>query len=256
MPIHPIPEFDALIQSATVLKQAKTIKFTFATPFKAPPLVFVQAYYRETGTSVAIETVTDISATGCAITSNNGSPASTNYFVCILAVDSGLTAFGALPLALGNLPKTKPAATLNLPTQRLGAPDPALLLTPYWQGSTEPSGQIETVLTSSPTECSVFGGSAAKNYSANFLAADPGIGKVGPRRMMAGVANKTGGGVLRVYFPQPFKTVPSVFLTPWYDNYNAAMGSLETLNMVCNDYFETVSGHAAANYFVNWVAVA
>lgn len=257
MPKHPIAELDALIQFATVPKQQKTVKFTFATPFKKPPVVILTPYYKEQNTQVALECVTEVTTTDCLITSNNGSAGATNYFVNLLAVDPGLGGFDNLPMAAGSVAKTKNILTINLPNGRLTAPDPAMLLTLYWKGSVNPPGAVETLVSSTASECKAISTSfAPSNFFVNYLACDLGCGNVGNRSVQTGIVNKTNAGVMRVYFQKTFDTVPTVFLTPWLDTSAGGVGYVDTISTVEKEYFEYVSSNYGANFFVNWLAIA
>jgi|tagenome__1003787_1003787.scaffolds.fasta_scaffold19764329_1 hypothetical protein len=72
--------------------------------------------------------------------------------------------------------------------------------------------------------------------------------------IQAGRVNKTAVGQLAVVFPQPFSTVPTVTLTPYWQH-PEPVGSIETVNHVDKSGFTLNSGNADSNYFVNWVAI-
>jgi len=77
---------------------------------------------------------------------------------------------------------------------------------------------------------------------------------LGAPTIQAGRVNKTAVGQLTVVFPEPFSTVPTVTLTPYWQH-GAPVGSIETVNQVDKSGFTLNSGNADSNYFVNWVAI-
>jgi len=70
-----------------------------------------------------------------------------------------------------------------------------------------------------------------------------------------GSVRKTVGSV-RVNFPSPFKHIPIVILTPHWIGQGQGVGYVETLSDVSTTGFTLVSGNAANNYYVMWLAVA
>lgn len=89
---------------------------------------------------------------------------------------------------------------------------------------------------------------------------------IGKERALAGVPSdqlewhggsvrKTTGSV-RVTFPSAFKHIPIVILTPHWIGQGSEVGHVETLSDVSTTGFTLVSGNAADNYYVMWLAVA
>lgn len=70
-----------------------------------------------------------------------------------------------------------------------------------------------------------------------------------------GGVRKTTGSV-RVTFPSAFRHIPIVILTPHWIGQGSEVGHVETLSDVSTSGFTFVSGNAADNYYVNWLAVA
>jgi hypothetical protein len=229
------------------------LKVTFAQAYAAPPVVLLTPYWKGSNSQVGgILTVTDITTAGCTLTSIN---AAANFYVNVLAIDSNVSQIGSLKANSGS-----PAKTLNVLkidfNPVLSSPDPVVLLTSFWKGSAQSVGYIDTLDDSAASECSVMSSNqAATNYFTNFVAMDPGITATDNKQTLQnGIANKL-GQTQRVYFTQPFSSPPIVMLSPWWNDANAQVGSIETLTNVTNYYFEFTSKNMAANYFVNWVAV-
>ncbi len=70
-----------------------------------------------------------------------------------------------------------------------------------------------------------------------------------------GIVNKPKEGSLTVKFKNRFDDPPVVQLTPFWDGQGAEVGHVETLEQVTHGEFKLVSGNAADNYFVSWVAI-
>ena len=79
--------------------------------------------------------------------------------------------------------------------------------------------------------------------------------EVAEQVIQSGKANKTSKGELIISFPIPFKTTPNVVVSPYWENENAPVGSIETIDSISTRNFTVVSKNAGKNYFVNWVAV-
>jgi hypothetical protein len=52
-----------------------------------------------------------------------------------------------------------------------------------------------------------------------------------------------------------FEYPPLVLVTPRWEGENSEVGHSETIDTVQNDGFTVVSGNAAGNYYVNWIAI-
>lgn len=237
------------VQALQVNKTVSTIQITFATAFSEPPIVLLAPVY---GSPVGnVETVTNVTATGCTIVSGN---MAANYMVNVLAVDPSIGSFGALPLQAGKLNKTGTTVKGESPSALFSSADPVTLLTANWVGSTNGVGYLDTLDDDTATEFTVTSGNMASNYFTNFLRADPGVGTAGGKTLQAGIANKVGGGQLRVYFAAPFEAPPVVVISPWWNDANAGVGRIDTVVEVTRDYFVIDSGNSAPNYFTSWIA--
>jgi hypothetical protein len=242
------------LQTIKALKTTDSITVTFPAAFNNVPTVIVSSFWSGSSSPVGVsETVTAVSTTQCVITSGN---AASNYYVSVLAVDSGQASFGALPIVAGNKAKTTDIAEINFPSGALSSPDPVIMLTPFWLNSTSGVGAVDTLDNSAASECTVASGNqASAGYFTAYVAANVGSGTVNGRTLISGIANKSAGGPLRVYFPQAFKSAPDVVISPWWNDQNAGVGAIDTVTNVTPTYFELTSHNAAQNYFVNWMAV-
>jgi hypothetical protein len=70
-----------------------------------------------------------------------------------------------------------------------------------------------------------------------------------------GLVNKPKEGALTVKFKARFADPPVVVLTPYWEGQNSGVGFIETLDKVTHSEFTLVSGNAAENYFVSWLAI-
>jgi hypothetical protein len=70
-----------------------------------------------------------------------------------------------------------------------------------------------------------------------------------------GIVRKAKAGALTVEFKRRFADPPVVILTPFWDGQGDGVGFIETLDHVSHGEFRLVSGNAADNYFVSWVAI-
>lgn len=237
------------VQALQVNKTVATIQITFAAPFSAPPIVILSPSWDSPVGNV--ETVTNVTATGCTIVSGN---MAADYMVNVLAMDASTGNFGALPLQAGMLNKTAQKVAGESPATLFSSADPVTLLTAYWPGSNGGVGYLDTLDDCAASEFGVVSSNSAPQYYVNFLRANPGVGSAGGQTLQAGIANKTGGGELRVYFATPFTTAPVVVISPWWNDANSGVGQNDTVTQVTRDYFVVNSGNAAPNYFTSWMA--
>jgi hypothetical protein len=70
-----------------------------------------------------------------------------------------------------------------------------------------------------------------------------------------GIANKTSVGKLTIRFTTPFNNIPGVVVSPYWKGQGEQVGDSETIMAVTRRNFTVVSGNAANNYFVSWIAV-
>lgn len=231
----------------------RPVNVVFNTPFSEPPVVILTPFWENSNGAVGgIPTVTSITNTGCTIVSNNHATA--DYFVNVLAIDMSTQKIDALMVAVGSVLKENVTVKVAYPNQ-FQSVNPVTLLTSFWNGSTGPVGNIDTLDQSSNKASTIVSNNKASNYFTNYVTIDLGSGNQGGTAFETGIVNKTGGGKQRVYFSQPFDVEPTVMLSPWWKDNNAQVGRIETVTKVTTDYFEYTSGNVASNYFVHWMAV-
>lgn len=221
--------------------------------YNSPPTVILTPYWKgSTGQVGHVPTINSVSNNGCEIVSGN---AASNYFVNVLSVDNNVATVGGRPADSGSALKEGSTNEIIF-NNTLEDPDPVILLSAYWKKQGSEVGSIETLDDSAASECKVISGNAASNFYTNYVALSLGIYTTANGQLLqSGITNKTGGGKHRVYFSQAFKTPPTVALSPWWNDANSQVGSIETLVKVTTYYFEFISNNAATNYFVNWVAI-
>jgi len=244
------------------------ILVNFPTPFEQAPAVLVTPFWKGEGKSVgSIETVlTPVTTASCKISSGNQA---SNYWVNILAIGpgeggsaislgNGERSVGKLGINSGVHAKMQAGQTTINFADPLKSNDPVVLLAPQW---TSPVGYTECLVASAASEISTYSGNMASGgtYSIDYLAADRGASSFKDSttdftQIETGTYNKTGSGIYRVYFQSPFSAPPVVFLSSWWNGTQGNLGSIETILDVTNEYFDAISGNAASNYFVNWMA--
>ncbi len=246
--------------SIYITQQQRTsdpILVNFPTPFEQAPAVLVTPFWRGEGKPVGyVETVlTPITTEGCKISSKNED---SNYWVNILAIDPSETSIGMLGINAGVHAKMQAGQTTINFAAPLLSNDPVVLLAPQW---TSDVGYSECLVASAASEISTYSQNMAPGgaYSIDYLAADRGAtGFQDPTtdfsQFETGTYNKTGSEIYRVYFQSPFSAPPVVFMSPWWNGSQGTLGSIETILDVTNEYFDAISGNAASNYFVNWMA--
>ena len=256
--------------SIYITQQQRTtdpISVNFPTPFERAPVVLVTPFWKGEGESVgSIETVlTPITPGACKISSGNQA---SNYWVNVLAIDpiepalvvstDGERSIGKLGINAGVQAKMQAGQTTINFADPLKSNDPVVLLAPQW---TSPVGYTECLVGSAASEISTYSQNMAPGgaYSIDYLAADRGASSFRDSttsftQIETGTYNKTGSEMYRVYFQSPFSAPPVVFLSSWWNGTQGNLGSIETLLDVTNEYFDAISGNAASNYFVNWMA--
>ncbi|MEM6456770.1 MAG: hypothetical protein AAF772_16885 [Acidobacteriota bacterium] len=133
----------------------------------------------------------------------------------------------------------------------------SLQLSPHWDRQHRGVGGEETVTQVTHTTFVANSGNAAPNYSIQWLA-------VGSQRgdgtsfelpdghlLQIGTVDKTAAAV-RVRFPRPFRQTGAVVATPAW---RSAVGHAETLSGFDRDGFDLISGNAAPDYRVHWIAI-
>lgn len=76
-----------------------------------------------------------------------------------------------------------------------------------------------------------------------------------PKVIRAGKILKAAVGPLEIPFGYKFASPPVVLLTSYWQGGAGEVGHIETVTAVDNDFCVITSGNAAANYFVDWMAV-
>lgn len=234
----------------------KHVNFT-AGKFTQAPVVIATAFNKGLGGVGSIVTVTDITIAGCTIIDQNHG---NDYYINVLAIEQGTGQFGVGSTQIIAGQKPKEERFLNIPFDpAFESNSPIVLLSPFWNGSTQPIGSIETLDFDSGSKAVVVSNNMLPDYYVNYMAIDRGLDE---DCMQAGTVNKTGGGLQRVYFPKPFPksangepVQPIVLLTPWYDQKNIHTGHIETLVYSTHEYFEYTSSNAQTDFYVSWVAI-
>ena len=76
------------------------------------------------------------------------------------------------------------------------------------------------------------------------------------REIQSGIVNKHQGGIMEVRFPKPFSNgVPTVVISPNWQNQGQQVTNIETIYSVTNTYFNIISGNCGDNYYVSWIAI-
>jgi hypothetical protein len=57
-------------------------------------------------------------------------------------------------------------------------------------------------------------------------------------------------------FPHPFQHVPTVVVSSHWQNQGSEVGHTETIDTITPVEFTVVSGNAAPNYFIQWIAIS
>jgi hypothetical protein len=57
-------------------------------------------------------------------------------------------------------------------------------------------------------------------------------------------------------FPHPFHHIPTVVVAPHYQFQGDEVGHAETIDGISPVEFTVVSGNAAPNYYVQWIAIS
>lgn len=229
------------------------LEVTFNSLSTPDPVVLISPVWLHQNNHVGyIETVVQgsISQTGCKIVSNNWAPE--NYYVNVVAIDSGMTKYGTLNITEGAIAKTDTQEDIDF-TNPLTNPDPVGILTPTWSGQV---GYIETQISAAASEMTITSANhASSGYFVQYAAADRGR-VIGPNGILeTGSVNK-GQFRVRVYFSSPFASLPVVVVSPWWDKQPNGVGYIETITKITLNYFEIVSGNSGENYFVNWMALS
>ena len=228
-------------QTFQLNKTGSTVNVTFNPPFAKPPVVIVTSSLMGGTRMDGVETVTAISTTGATIVSGNSA---SNYFVNVLAIDVDDQTMNGLPVIAGSAQKTGS----NLTIQMALPPLPSVnMVSPFWQGSNNGVGSVETVTGETSAGITVTSGNSGSNYFAEYL----NVATSDSAGMQTGIVNKQ-GTVQRVYFTRQWLNPPYVFVSPWF---TSGVGNVEFITAVTDSYFEVTSGNHASNYFVSWIAV-
>jgi len=72
-----------------------------------------------------------------------------------------------------------------------------------------------------------------------------------------GKTNKTSNGGVTITFPNPFKNVPTVVVTPHWENAHNQVDHIDTVDSITLTNFVVHSkNYAPNNYFVQWIAIS
>lgn len=265
---------DHLIQFGVSPKTGVEGHVPFARSFGAPPSVVVSPYWEGRSSEVGhAETVDSVGTGEFVLMSNNGA---SDYFVSWIAAGPregvsrprlGIEA-GDMYMSFGGFRRAEPAALL-VDLGPVYAAAPNVQVSPFWEGQRSGVGHAETIEFVDRETFSIVGGNAAPNYRVSWIAAGPKAGvdptsafEIGDVLVVTGLATKTGPLARQALGPAStrFAAPPTLILSPLWKGQGAGVGHAETLNRVERTtggdyYFETVSGNAAGNYCVSWLAI-
>ena len=71
-----------------------------------------------------------------------------------------------------------------------------------------------------------------------------------------GKAPKTQGGSVKVTFPQPFRNIPTVVISPHWDGQNDSPGGVDCIDVITRSDFTFTSANQAPNFYVEWIAIS
>lgn len=244
-----------LIYGKTLRKTGQSLEVTFTTAFKEPPVVIVTPFYRNKSAVQHQEIISEITGEGCTITSPNMAP---DYAVGILAMPAATEDMrNGLRIVSGSQPKKEKEIIVEYPAAIFeGTQAPVVMISAYWKDGTQAVTDVDTVDLSDKKKCSIISSNlmSTGDYKMQYICSDRGFREGGSSVWNSGIANKTSGGPLRVYFAKAFTVPPTVVLTPWWNAANRSVGGVETVIDVTNDYFVLSSANGDPGYFVNWTA--
>lgn len=213
--------------------------------FASNPIVLITpCFSRENG---YVETVTEVDVNSATTTSSSKG---NGYSVNVMVIASNCKSFGNLDMQVGNAPKTAKEFTIKL-DPALGTQFPTVLLTPRYSKAV---GHVEGVKLKSANSITIASENVyAKDYTVQYAAIERGIGTEGGQTLQTGIVNHTENGLQRVFFSAPYVEIPTVILTPWYDNKVTDMHRA-TITSTTMEYFEFTTGSSASNYYIEWAA--
>ncbi|MEM8960129.1 MAG: hypothetical protein AAGD38_01510 [Acidobacteriota bacterium] len=236
--------------------------------FNEPPTVVVTPEWRGSNRNVGhAETIDTIADDHFYVASNNA--ASSGYFVNWIAIGNADGRSGIpreirsddMLLERGRFDKAvvQPRAVRfgSFFPSASGLRLPSIQLSPHWRRQHQGVGGEETITRSGGAMFFAESGNAAPNFGVNWLAIGSQSGTrtsfelPNDRLLQIGIANKTTAAT-RVTFPQPFRETAAVVATPAWSR---PVGHAETLSGFDRDGFDLISGNAAPDYQVHWIAV-
>jgi hypothetical protein len=73
--------------------------------------------------------------------------------------------------------------------------------------------------------------------------------------IQTGMAQKAAPGLLTINFPTPFSAIPTVVISPYWQNAGLQSGNIDTIDTISPASFTIASQNASPVYFVTWIAV-
>ncbi len=244
-------------------------RYDFGIEFDSAPVVLISPFWENVHSNVGhAETLSRIESDHFILTSNNGHP---SYFVNWMAVGtrSGVEtpflsaiAIDDLILQFGSQIKSEPVEhTYGYSAQYATEVTPFVVVSPYWRGSAHGVGHEETLSYVNDTAFSVYQHNWGDDFFVQYLAAGAvsaiahsvGRFQIDEETVMhIGRVNKV-AETARVSFSRSFDSPPVILINAEWSN--DRVGRAETIKNIDADSFTVVSGNAASNYFVNWIAI-
>lgn len=148
--------------------------------------------------------------------------------------------------------QNKQTAQISITFETTFSGRPTVVISPFFDGGGGAVGHRETITHVDNAKFQVTGGNAAPNFYVAWMA----IGTAAPTTtapiVVAGKLNKR-AAALDVPFGTTFSDVPTVVVTPFWNR--GAVAHRDTITHVDSSKFTVVSGNAASDYCVAWMAV-
>lgn len=259
---------DALITFGCTPKRDVEQYIHLGVKFDQPPIVIVTPEWRGSDRNVGhAETIDTIADNHFYVASDN--VASSGYFVNWMAIGNAdgrsgmpreirsgdmLAQVNSFVKAVAR-PRSVRFEALYPATTSMRSP--SIQLSPHWDRQHRGVGAEETITRSGGAMFVSNSGNAARNYSVNWLAIGSQSGGndtfelPGDHLLQIGIAPKNAAAT-RVTFPQPFRETGAVVVTPAWPR---PVGHAETLSGFDRDGFDLISGNAAPDYRVHWIAL-
>lgn len=250
----PTPKFQVYSVQKT---SAGTLNHEWDTPFSETPTVLVTAYWKNYPYSYtqSAETIVYVDKYRIEVYSNRAD--AQNYHVNILAIEQGTTKLCNLKIAAGTTVDPKEETRYDIDFESdLSFHKPPVLLSPLWSKHYGDNNYIETVDYTSRSAATILSAHNGTDFYVNYMGIDRGISGDKTGKVEVGTFQKRVTGICRVYFEsQMTHHLPTIFISPWFDEQNAAIGYIPVITKVERDYFEFYSYDNATNLNFNWVAI-